>query len=88
MPDRRDRGGKIMRRAVALTLMALSIAVLAPCSGASAAWNCQAESGSGTASGAGSSRKEAEDRALGNCAATSARFAICRIVTCRWGRRS
>jgi hypothetical protein len=59
---------------------------MAPSSSARAAWLCQAESGSGSASGVGSSHKEAEDRALGNCAATSARFAICRIVSCRWGR--
>ena len=78
--------GKIMRRAVALAAMSLTIVVMSPCSGAFAAWTCQAESVSGTASGAGASRREAQDRALGNCAATSQRFAICRIVTCHWGR--
>ena len=75
-----------MRRAIAVAATSLAIVVMSPCSGAFAAWICQSESASGTASGVGSSRKEAEDRALGNCAATSHRFAICRIVSCHWGR--
>jgi len=66
--------------------MSPSIVVLSPCSGAWAAWLCQAESISGSACGAGSFRKESQDRALGNCAAASQRFAIRRIVSCRWGR--
>jgi len=78
--------GEIMRRAVALAAVSLAMVAMSPCPDAFAAWICQSESASGTASGAGSSRKEAEDRALGNCAATSQRFAICRIVTCHRGR--
>jgi hypothetical protein len=75
-----------MRRAVVVTVI-IAIGILCVPSGASASsWTCQAESGSGGASGGGSSRKEAEDRALGNCAATSARFAACRIVRCERGR--
>jgi len=76
-----------MRRAVAVIVILVAIAVLAVPSGAwASSWMCQAESGSGFASGGGSSRKEAEDRALGNCAATSARFAACRIVRCERAR--
>ncbi len=76
-----------MSRAVALSLIALAFVALGFPTGVKAAsWTCQAESLSGTASGGGASRKDAEDRALGNCAASSARFAICRIVVCRRGR--
>jgi hypothetical protein len=81
-----------MRRAVAVSCIAFAIAfsfvVLLPAGALASAWACQAESASGAATGVGSSRKEAEDRALGNCAANSARFAICRIVICRHGRES
>jgi len=85
--DGKRIGGKLMRRAVALTVMLFAIIALALPSGARASsWTCQAESLSGSASGGGGSRQEAEDRALGNCAAHSARFAICRIVICRRGR--
>ena len=57
--------GEIMRRAVALAAVSLAMVAMSPCPAAFAAWICQSESASGTASGAGSSRKEAEDRALG-----------------------
>jgi hypothetical protein len=71
----------------AACVIALSLAVLVLPRQAAAAWTCEAESGSGTGAGAGTSRKEAEDHALGYCAANSARFAMCRIIQCRRGRR-
>jgi hypothetical protein len=83
-----------MSRAVAPTSISFATVVFAtvvllfPSGAAAAAWTCQAESASGTGSGGGPSRKEAEDRALGYCAAKSARFSVCRIVTCHREHRS
>jgi hypothetical protein len=78
-----------MSRAVARNLISTAFVALLVSSAPSrawAAWTCEAESPSGSATGIGASRKEAEDRALSNCAGASARFAICRIYTCHRGR--
>ena len=81
LPGRRIAEGT-MNRAVAIVSAALLLAAFAP-RPAHAAWTCFAESNSGSASASEASRKEAEDRALANCATASARFAICKIVKCQ-----
>ncbi|MFZ3357854.1 MAG: hypothetical protein WCA56_08965 [Xanthobacteraceae bacterium] len=80
-----------MRRAAVLAFIASAVVVLGPISGAMAAsssWTCQAASSGGASSGDGATRKEAEDSALANCAARSARFSICRAFNCRRVHRS
>ena len=73
-----------MGRAVALALTVLAIVLCLPSAARAAHWTwiCQAASTGGGSSGDGATRKEAEDRALGNCAARSARFSECRIFKC------
>ena len=82
-----------LARAAALALILSAIVLLSVPSGVRAAhwapiwtpiwtWTCQAVSAGGGSSGDGATRKEAEDRALGNCAARSARFSECRIYKC------
>jgi hypothetical protein len=82
-----------MGRAAAFASIASAFVILSLPSGARAAawsltwsvswiWTCQAASTGGGSSGEGAARKEAEDRALGNCAARSARFSECRIYKC------
>ena len=70
---------------VTAILVALSVIVPSlPCGAATAApWTCQAESASGTSPGSGDLRQDAEDAALANCAAKSARFSTCKIIACR-----
>jgi hypothetical protein len=76
-----------MRRHLAVA--SISIAMLCLPSGVRAAhwtWTCQAASAGGGSSGDGATRKEAEDQALGNCAARSVRFSECRIFKCSRAR--
>ena len=83
-----------MRRAVAVASISTAIFALLALSfpsGAAAAywtWTCQAESNGASSAGDGDTKKEAQDRALGNCASRSARFAECRILKCSRGHRA
>jgi hypothetical protein len=82
--------GQAMMRLAAPAIFAFAFCMLSLSSPAAAMWTCRAESGSGSAVTAGSSKKEAQDTVLADCAARSQRFATCRIVSCKFGfgRRS
>jgi hypothetical protein len=79
-----------MNRFAAPAVFAVTLFVLSVSSPAFAMWTCRGESGSGTAVRVASTKKEAEDSALADCAKRSQRFDTCRIVSCKFGfgRRS